>query len=223
MVIFVTALYNLNETRDDRGLNMRLAMFEKLVATGIYLYVFIDPIYADVVHVPNGVIVPIDFNSLDAYKLAPEGISAIRNENKDTREFMILMNAKIEFVKLCMDSTTATHYAWIDFSIYNVLTDPISTERLHNMQLREFPKQCAYFPGIWNPLVVWNHINWRFCGGFFLGDRETLYEMYQLHLRLYPTIPNLTWEVNVWAYLEQEGMIFDWFLANHDDSILAIP
>lgn len=222
-MIFVTAFLNVNENRSDRGVAMRLAMFQTLVDTGVRLHVFVDPAYVDLVHVPNGVVVPIEFESLETYKLAPAGLPDHRLHCKDTREFMILMNAKLEFVKLCMDATASTHYAWIDFSVFNVLTNPISSLRLQSMETTWFPPKCAYFPGCSPPNVVWDKINWRFCGGFFLGDRASLYNMWETQLRLYPAMPNLVWEVNAWAHYEQHGVPFDWFPGNHDDSLLALP
>jgi len=221
-MIFVTALINIQETRDDRGLEMRLAMFQKLANTGIRLHVFIDPEYADRVHVPNGVVVPVDFSSLETVKTAPSGLPTHRLECKDTRGFMLLMNAKLEFVKMCMDTTTASHYAWIDFSIFHVLTDSAALQ-LKSISTRWFPSQCLYFPGCIGPGVMWDRINWRFCGGFFLGDRDSLYSLYDRYIQTFPTLPNLCWEVNVWAYLEHLGQTFDWFSGNHDNSILAIP
>ena len=222
-MIFVTALINIQENRVDRGLDMRLAMFQKLVATGIRLHVFVDPEYADLVHVPNGVVEVIDFTSLETYKRAPQGLPVHRLECKDTRNFMILMNAKLEFVKRCMDVNTATHYAWIDFSVFNVLTDPAASLQLSSLATRWFPSQCLYFPGCTGPAVVWDQINWRFCGGFFLGDHNSLYRLYDASLDALPTLPNMCWEVNVWAYLEQQGHVFDWFPGNHNNTLLAIP
>jgi len=222
-MIFVTALINIQESRVDRGLEMRLAMFQKLVATGIRLHVFVDPEYADRVHVPNGVVEVIDFSSLETCKLAPQGLPARRLECKDTRGFMLLMNAKLEFIRRCMDTTTASHYAWIDFSVFHVLTDPTASIQLKSLAHRWYPSKCLYFPGCTGPAVVWDKINWRFCGGFFLGDRSSLESLYETYIRVFPTIPTLCWEVNVWAYLEQQGCHFDWFPGNHNNTLLNVP
>ena len=222
-MIFVTALINIQESRIDRGLDMRFAMFQKLAATGIRLHVFVDPEYADRVHVPNGVVEVIDFNALETVQKAPEGLPAHRLECKDTRGFMLLMNAKLEFVKRCMDTTTASHYAWIDFSVYHVLTDPEASTRIRSLANRWYPSKCLFFPGCIGPGVLWDRINWRFCGGFFLGDRDSLYDLYDTYIQTFPTLPKLCWEVNVWAYLEHLGQKFDWFSGNHDNSILAVP
>jgi len=221
-MIFVTAFINLNETRTDQTTATRLEMFQRLVDTGITLFVFADAEIAPRINVPNGQLQVIDFKSMDAYKNAPSGLPEVRCSVKDTREFMMLMNAKTEFIKLCMDVTEDTHYAWIDFSIFHVLEDPHASILLKSLNTRAYGPGLQ-FPGCLGPRVYWDKVNWRFCGGFFLGDRESLYHLYREHNRVLPTIPHLAWEVNVWAFLESCGMNFGWFEADHNNSILCVP
>ena len=40
---------------------------------------------------------------------------------------------------------------------------------------------------------------------------------------MFPTIPKLSWEVNVWAYLETLGQAFLWYPGDHNNTILAVP
>ena len=225
-MIFVTALFVIFEMREDRGLEMRLSMFRKLAETGIRMHVFTDAIYAQLIKdvVINGVVEEIEFTTLETYKMSPPGISDYRNEIKDTRAFMLLMNAKLEFVKRCMDTCCSSHYAWIDASVFHVLSDDMS-DHLQLLENRSYPCKCLYFPGCTGPgVVTFDYINWRFCGGFFLGDRASLYELYEAYIKVFPRLPKLCWEVNVWAYIETvEGIKFDWFEGNHDNSLLAIP
>ena len=88
-------------------------------------------------------------------------------------------------------------------------------------------------PGCWNCKVnninyLKNNIIWRFCGGFLVGDKESLtsfnlisYEHFLIFLNQSKT---LVWEVNYWAWLEGLGLISPiWYLADHDDSIVDIP
>jgi hypothetical protein len=225
-MIFVTALFDICETRADRGLEMRVSLFQKLADTGIRLHVFVDNTYGELLKNArlNGVVESIDFTTLETYKRAPPGIPDYRNDVKDTRAFMLLMNAKLEFVKRCMDKTNSSHYAWIDASVFHVLSEGMS-HHLQTLEKRTYPLKCLYFPGCTGPgVVTWDHINWRFCGGFFLGDRASLNALYEAYIRAFPNLPKLCWEVNVWAYLETiENHKFDWFVGNHDDSLLAIP
>lgn len=224
MVTFVTAFLDLHEPHPiDRSDTSRIEFFRKLEATGVRLHVFVSPEHRDKIEVRNGVIETITLEDLDMYSMSPQGLPDTRRSDKDTRNFLILMNAKIELVNRAIDSGkhSSTHYAWVDFNIYHVLTDHAS-ERLKSIARTRFPSKCMYFPGCWEKGVVWDTVNWRFCGGFFLGDVASIRSFYQLYYQEYPNLPKLTWEVNVWAYLESIGWECDWYAADHDDSILAI-
>ena len=223
MLTFVTAFVNIDEARTDRGLEMRLKMFQKLTETGIRLHVFVSPEYVNVIRVPNGCLESVDISTFQAFMHAPDGISAHRNPEKDTPDYMKLMNCKLEFVYRAMQSGDSTHYAWIDFSVYQCLQDPDASTQLHAIQAFAFPQTCLYFPGCWNPMVAWDRINWRFCGGFFLGDKISILELFDHFVAVYPTLPNLTWEVNVWAYLESRGHRMDWYNGDHSNRLLDVP
>jgi hypothetical protein len=69
---------------------------------------------------------------------------------------------------------------------------------------------------------------WRFCGGFFLADKESFLEFHDLFFDKYPDFlrqhKRLIWEVNYWAWLEHEcGWSPNWYAADHNDSIINIP
>lgn len=73
-----------------------------------------------------------------------------------------------------------------------------------------------------------DYICWRFCGGFFIGDKNSLLSFYDVSIARFEEFLNLTkklvWEVNYWAWLELMGYISPvWYLADHNDSIINIP
>lgn len=226
-VTFVTAFMNLYDTPNakNKTYEYRIRQFNQLNATGIRIHVFVSPEYRDDVTVTNGVIETLSIEDLHLYKISPQGLPDNRAEEKDTRNFLILMNSKIEFIKRAIESTchTSSHYAWVDFNVYHVLRDPASALELKAIESCYLPPTCMYFPGNWSRGVVFEHVNWRFCGGFFVGDRASMSDFYDLYVREYPHIPKLTWEVNVWAYLEFKGWRVDWYKGNHDPTILNIP
>jgi hypothetical protein len=226
-VTFVTAFLDLHETRSkDKPNDVRMQYFRQLTATGVRLHVFISPEYADKLpRIDNGVVELISLEELDMYANAPPGIPDHRSEVHDTRNFLILMNAKIEFIKRAIDSGkhTTTHYAWTDFNLYHVLNDSESSDELRAIYRSELPSTCMFFPGCWPKGVIWDAVNWRFCGGFFLGDKTSLLNFYDVYTREYPNLPKLSWEVNTWAYLESIGVHFDWFKADHNKTIIEIP
>jgi hypothetical protein len=64
-------------------------------------------------------------------------------------------------------------------------------------------------------------VNWRFCGGFFVGDRQSILDFHAAHQVAYRDLPHLTWEVNTWARADIPGLT--WYHADHTDRIVRIP
>jgi hypothetical protein len=144
------------------------------------------------------------------------------------------MNAKIEFVKIAIDMNPfeSDHFAWIDFSICHVLKNTESSLKyLHMVSQSALKTPLLLFPGCWTKGMgaenIHDKVNWRFCGGFFIGDKESLKEFYSLYRESFPRYLNetkkLVWEVNVWHKLEFDGWKCTWFQADHNDSIIRIP
>jgi hypothetical protein len=94
-------------------------------------------------------------------------------------------------------------------------------------------------PGCHNKLTNYDNNNlelqeelrticWRFCGGFFWGDKSSLVEFYKLYIENFPLFieryKTLVWEVNFWAWLELNfNWSPNWYLADHNDSIIDVP
>lgn len=227
-VTFVSAFIDLDESRPvDKSLPRYFQLFHTLASTGIRFHLFMSHKYRGQLALPNGIIEYIDLDELDFYKIAPKGLPEHRNMLHDTRNFLILMNAKIELVKRAIQSQmhSSSHYAWIDFGICHMFRVPqITLPHIKDISTTEFPETCTFFPGCWEqPASIFTHVNWRFCGSFFLGDARSLMNFYEMYAREYPTLPNLVWEVNVWSHLETLGWKPNWYKADHDDSILNIP
>lgn len=225
-VTFVTAFLDLHESRPtDRTAERRMELFRLLNDTGVRIHLFVSPEYADKVEVTNGIKEVIELEHLNTYAIAPPGLPETRNHDHDTRNFLILMNAKIELVKRAMNSGyhSVRHYAWIDFNIFHVLDAARGAEQLRSLSVRTYPDTCMYVPGCWDKGVMWSSVNWRFCGGFFLGDVESLHAFYFAHRAELPYCPHLSWEVNVWAHLENIGWTPTWYAADHNNRILDVP
>jgi hypothetical protein len=217
MITFVTGLFHLREDRSrDRSAETRIALFRTLESSGIKLHLFTSPEYADL----GGEVLTLE--ELEAFRTAPPGLPAHRTDFHDTRNFLAFINAKIELVTRAMATGTSTHYAWIDFSICHVFRDLDTTlaylSMLGQSRLRD---RCLLVPGCWGPGTFIDRVNWRFCGGFFVGDRQSILEFHAAHQAAYRALPHLTWEVNTWARAEFPGLT--WYAADHDDSIVRIP
>jgi ribosomal protein S12 methylthiotransferase accessory factor YcaO len=58
-----------------------------------------------------------------------------------------------------------------------------------------------------------------------VGGREAILEFaeqYRASLPRYLETRGLTWEVNVWAQMEQDGWTPRWYKADHDDSLFSV-
>ena len=224
---FVSALIDLDEDRPvDKSTERYIGLFNLLQTSGIRFHLFLSPKFRGHVQVHNGIIEYITLKDLETVRAAPEGLPAYRNALHDTRNFLALMNAKTELVRRAMDSQmhSSTHFAWIDFGICHMFRTPHLT--LNTLRdLSGLPSTCLYLPGCWDRLgsVAISHVVWRFCGSFFVGDKASCRDFADRVLAVLPTLPHLTWEVNVWAHLETLGWTPTWYKADHNDSILDIP
>lgn len=237
MTTFVTAFLDLGEDRSkDKSVDHCFGLFSKLADTGIKLHLFLSKCYQEkydalVGHRENVFIENIELNELEIYhdvETVNYGLPSVRTDHHDTKNFMILMNAKTEFVFRAMQKGASKQYAWIDFSIFHVFKEPSETARYLKMLGASAIRDGIYMPGCWGTgEPSFASVCWRFCGGFFIGDVGSLENFYTIHRSLFKTLvalKGLTWEVNIWAWLEHIGHLnCRWYKADHNDSILRIP
>jgi hypothetical protein len=242
---FVTAFLALKEARTDEAfIESCFQHFLKLASTRIYIHCFLSPefytTYAARLPVNDSIIYSLaTLEETFAHKDL-EGLQytlpAIRSTEKDTDGYMKLMNAKIEFVQKAMDANLfqTPQFAWIDFRICHVLNInwPSSLASLQAAANGNLNRQKVIFPGCWSKGTKANQlastINWRFCGGFFIGSKEALEtmaaftrEQYKKTVEKYGT---LMWEVNIWHRFELDyGFEVDWYPGDHNERILQIP
>ena len=220
-ITYVSALIDLYEER-DKSVEDRITFFNSLQQSGIYIHLFLSPTYRDKVTLENGVIEYISLEDMETFKnTGVKDHHPFDNQLKNTKQFMILMNAKTEFVYRAMKSRDTTHYAWIDFNISHVFKD-IENTNLYIKNIKDLPETCLYMPGCWPKNEIgFQQPNWRFCGGFFIGDKKSLIDFYELHKKVYKSLTTLTWEVNVWSHMELKyNWKPNWYFADHDDSIV---
>jgi hypothetical protein len=237
MITFVTAFINLNEDRSkEKSAENRFELFIRLLRTGIRIHLFLSKCYArdllliDAALSANLTVEYIELEDLDTYKEIQDlnyTLPHSRNTHKDTSNYMILMNSKIEFMKRASNVIESLRYAWIDFSIFHVLKDPDTSTYLSELPALNI-KEGLYIPGCWNKAEPnFSAISWRFCGGFFLGDKSSIEAFYDIHKNKFKEIivsKGLSWEVNVWALYEYAyGLQCTWFKADHNDSIVKLP
>jgi hypothetical protein len=244
MVLFVSCYLNLDEDRPlDKTVDTHFANAHKVIDTGVPVALFVSPCYLEKVSdhfgsAKNLTLYPISFEDIELVKICKNlevSLPTIRNLKHDTKNFLLLMNSKIELLTraIMLSNGAHTHAAWIDFGIAHVFKNPWSSSmrirQIHDSVLKE---QVLAFPGSWqkgersNQLLT--HVHWRFSGGFFIGDVKSILSLFELmRVRFLPFLnehKTLVWETNFWAYAEQQGW-FDptWYHGDHADSILNVP
>jgi hypothetical protein len=252
-VTFVTSFIDIYETQfEDKSVEWRFDKFRDIAETGIPLCVYVDPTnYIILEHFakdyPNiKIMKKVTIWETEAGKIVTTTRSAEtnvvlpdwRNEPKDIDEYMILINSKTEFMTdtITKNPWQTRHFAWIDFSISYVFHNKAETLRyLQILSRRTFTnKQFLLLPGCWDRLSsdtidpILNHVYWRFCGGFMLGDARSILDMHQYYqtyfARFLRDYQKLVWEVNFWAWLEANtGWAPTWYKADHNDCIIHIP
>jgi hypothetical protein len=280
-VAFVTAyikIYedNAAESSRHRNLEWRMELFYSLASTGLKLFLFCSPEFEYLFRnpefetkYPNVTLVQV-LNIEDTWTwktvgevAAKNGMEELelpehRNFVKDNKKYLVLQNAKVEFVKTVTELYPEyDHYSWIDFSIVSILKERANSLEYMRLCYDEFPnfsskrqrqetpqKRYFFLPGCWHQQwfepdkdALSKRIHWRFCGGFFIADRDSMLRFTKAFTKELPNYLDqfkvLTWEVNFWAWLEVVHSVLEpedadrwkptWFQADHNDSMVRTP
>jgi len=212
--------------------------FLKIVTRGYPIIVFADeaslPTLAPLKEHSNVTIrTDLLFDQLAAARLFPSTcqLPANRSETKDTYEYLVLMNSKIEFMRTAANQTTKI--AWIDFGICKLIKDlPAMFKKLDNVTV---PEGQILIPGCHEPYPSNpDNVHWRFCGSLLFAGQEAIERLYEASLTHLSETRRLTWEVNVWAQVEaklQQAQVeaklqpplFAWYKGDHNDTIFDFP
>ena len=247
-VTFVAAFLDLNEDRSkDKSVEKCFGLFKRLVESNINICIYVSPSYYEQLEEickdreNVRLMEAIKLSDLWTYqttksvadiKLPDEKLS-----HHDTYNFLVLMNAKIEFVTKAMEINPfgTNHFAWIDFSVCHVIQNDSSLKRLYTFSRSALKESMLVFPACWSRIYadrnidkLYSKVCWRFCGGFFIGDKQSLLDFNTAYRQYYKQFleerKTLVWEVNFWFWLEKNGHIIpETYVANHNDSIIQIP
>ena len=223
MISYITSLY---AVRKDY-LPTLYKEFQRLVEVCSPLYVWTDelPPFPTPVHV-HFIIAPL--SSFASYIKCQTSLALPqhRNVEKDTQDFLALMNTKVEMVWRALPYVQTPHVAWIDAGILKIVKDmPRATKAFQRHPTFPWPNKVLV-PGCWTSAKVdlYQVVSWRFCGGFFVSPTSLLpvfYEKVSRLLNAWIAAGHLAWEVNVWADLEtKEPDLFAWWSADHNETML---
>lgn len=245
---FVTAfvsIYDDNhvEKHPSKSLEKRMSYFEDMAKSGIPICLYTCDVMRPHVEplantYSNVKLMDYNYENSDIYKLSMnEGLKYPRQRDaaKDSRKYMAIMHTKVDFMYHAsrVNPWNTDTFAWIDFSIGYIYKNPEnSIQRLVEMSKKGCPRNMIAIPGCWGAIMddsaVLENIHWRFCGGFFIGNREMIQFLYSLYRIYYPVFlkkhSRILWEVNFWAWLEfSASWKPKWYYSNHDDSIIHVP
>lgn len=230
-MIFVTCFYDISLSRViwDTYLNN----FKIILSSGIPIILFIDDQYVSKFeNVKNDdlTIVVYPFNTFKVHKKIMDTkpkLPTIRNNDKDTIEYLTLMNCKVEMLKIASEKFPKDMLMWIDFGIMKIISNHskfIQDLRLINEKLKHRKYMGIIIPGMQPTSTNINVINWRFCGGIVLihaTHSEKLYTACYDKIQELLKQKIITWEVNIWSLLElDDPNLIKWVSGNHNDDII---
>lgn len=254
-ITFVSCILKLYMEEYDlvnKTIEKRIENFELVAKSNINIYLYTDDSYYDKIiylenKYPNVKIINIKniYNTelgkilLDYEKEIEKNINIPKNRNikKDTREFLLLMNLKMEFIFkiITLESNKKSkYYYWFDFSIgYIFKKKEESINKMLEILNLNLLDEFLYIPGCWdtkfdNDEYLIDNIVWRFCGGIIIGDSNSLINFYELCKNNYKifflNFNTLVWETNYWSWIEKEKNFFiHWNYSAHDDNIVVVP
>jgi hypothetical protein len=248
-VTYVSAYIDLAETRPDcRAFDICFENFKKLVDSQICICLFVSFKYHNILSSYfknfNNVYImsPIELCNLEIYNITSSikdlKLPECRQLDKDTFNFLTLINAKIEFVQKAIEKNpfNTSHFSWIDFNICNIVKYPKTLKRLHTYGYSQLKDKMLLTPVSWDTNKINEHMKyicryvcWRFLAGFFIGDKESLLNFYECNKKhlidFLQQEKTLIWEANYWAWLEYNKYLhFDTFESfTHNDEMLIIP
>ena len=247
-VTFVTSYFKIydEDYTFSKTFENRLPHFLKVADTGINICVFITPEfeesfknitdkYANVKVCGIYSKTQLPFSATYFPEINSLSLPEIRNPSKDTEYYMCLMNSKIDFVKKAIDLNpfSTNYFSWFDFSMaYLFKNMDASIEQFKSLSSHNYVSSFLIMPGCWGKVndinYIKNYVCWRFCGSFFMGDKDSLIDFYNVSISSFSEFltqtNTLSWEVNYWAWLETHKNFNPiWYSADHTESMLNIP
>jgi hypothetical protein len=134
-VTYVTALFNIyNNSNEEKTKNRLLNDVRILLRQKFPLVIYIDEYYFNQLNNEiknldkNKICIRINIDNINIYntilKLRDSlSLPANRNMEKDTIEYMALMNSKIELVAKSLSFCTTPYISWIDAGISKMFND----------------------------------------------------------------------------------------------------
>ncbi len=228
--MYVTCLYDIYNKADK--MEEYIKLFSPIAESGLQIHLYTSPELAHhFKNYPKNVhIFEIPLSFFELYSLGINStcnLPSQRTEHKDTREYLSLMNNKIEFMLRSTEICEDENIIWIDFAILKLFKNTTQAlEHFKKYSTLHFDKLTM--PGCWSYGYVLfpNSVHWRFCGSMFICPRKYIQRFYNdskeslLHFMTTENI--IMWEVNIWCHVEtiKAKEYIQWYYALHDDTMV---
>lgn len=236
-ITYVSALYDIYNARytSQRLANDVTIMLKQKMK----LILFVDKFYYDIVSkmgYSNSVtIIELPIESLHIYNMIMANkhflhLPHVRNYEKDTYEYIALMNSKIEFLHRALNLIETEYVAWIDAGVSKMFSNKEDCfSRLTNIIVTGLDK--VLIPGCYIRHISFDElcqsIWWLFLGTFFICHRNYVDKFYGLSLTTLMRFcinGYIPWEVNIWAQIMYDNSdTFEWYYSKHDDGLTHLP
>ena len=217
-----------NSNTLTRNIDFYLKSLDYISDLNIETFLYLDKSLSHLKFKRNIKAIPISVEELPLYNIYKnnvkefkKGIGINYNPNKNTLDYMTIINSKPEFIYRSLDFVEENErVCWLDSGICHVLKTPEQT--LNKIHLINNLEDGLIIPGLNNKSDNLEDVNWRFLGGFFTANKDIMKKFYfSSKLAIYNLFPIALWEVNVWAWMEVNmGFNFKWYQGGFNDSIL---
>ena len=207
--------------------------FYDLAASGLPIIVFTEEKYASKFRIfgSNVSVVCLNLDELELFQIGKQytgNLPSSRNILKDTKEYLSLMNSKIEFIsraaEICRDET----FIWIDFDFLRCIRNTENIlKRLHKLNHTTY--DTIIIPGFTdNSPLSTNEINSHFYGTFFIMPKRFIEVFFQHSKNVFGDFCklsqyNICWEPNVWYVIKICAMNdkITWYFADKNDTLIT--
>lgn len=207
--------------------------FYDLAASGIPITVFTEEKYVSKFRIfgsnVNVITAPLEtFELYNIGKNYERDLPANRNLQKDTKEYLSLMNTKIEFIHKASQTSDDETFIWIDFDILKYIRNQLLiVEKLKKLDKKQFDK--IIIPGFTNhPSGSTNEINSHFYGSFFIMPKRFIEDFLQHSKNVFSDFCkfdqyNICWETNIWCIIQifAMGDNITWYFADKNDTLIT--
>lgn len=239
-ITYVSGLYNIYESNN---ISARLAHdVALLVKQNIKLILYVDEFFFSVIKnmemSKEIIIIKLPPFQIKIYSKIIERKDSLilperRNKEKDTCEYMALMNSKVELVKKSLSLINTPYIAWIDAGISKIFKMDDTFSRICDLNIIDLDN--IIIPGSYLKKLSFEDLNktiwWNYLGGFFICNVNIVSDFYNACSKSIDTFLDknrIAWEVNIWVhandtYQENTHKLFEWYHGDHNDSIINIP